>query len=95
MSMAHTRKGVLLYKECVIEWLMLYAKSAIFQPFYGEKNVSFHAMMLMIARFVLEEHAWSDLYGVSSLKQQSADRHVVPLAHVILIPSKPVFALYP
>jgi len=51
--------------------------------------------MLMLTRFVLEQHAWSDLYGVSSLKQQSADRHVAPLVHIILIPSKPVFALSP
>ena len=30
-----------------------------------------------------------------SLKQQSAGRHVAPLRHIILIPSKPVFALSP
>jgi hypothetical protein len=28
-------------------------------------------------------------------EQQSADRHVAPLGHIILIPSQPVFALYP
>jgi hypothetical protein len=31
----------------------------------------------------------------SALKQQSADRHVAPLGHIILIPSQPVFALSP
>jgi hypothetical protein len=31
----------------------------------------------------------------SSLKQQSEDRHVAPLGHIILIPSQPVFALSP
>jgi hypothetical protein len=29
----------------------------------------------------------------SSLKQQSAGRHVTPLGHIILIPSQPIFAL--
>jgi hypothetical protein len=36
-----------------------------------------------------------DFYSVSSLKQHSADRHVAPLGHIILIPSQPVFALSP
>jgi hypothetical protein len=32
-------------------------------------------------------------FSAGSLKQQSADRHVAPLGHIILIPSQPVFAL--
>ena len=43
--------------------------------------------------FVLDQHA--DFYSVSSLKQQSAGRHVTPLWHIILISSQPVFALPP
>ena len=46
-------------------------------------------------RFVLDQHAYLDFYSASSLKQQSADRHVAPLGHIILIPSQPVFALTP
>jgi hypothetical protein len=46
-------------------------------------------------RFVLDQHAELDFYSASSLKQQSADRDVAPLEHIILIPSKPVFALSP
>ena len=46
-------------------------------------------------RFVLDQHAELDIYIASSLKQQSADRHVAPLGHIILIPSRPVFALSP
>jgi len=42
--------------------------------------------------FVLDQHAF---YSASSLKQQSAGRHVVPLVHIILILSQPVFALAP
>jgi hypothetical protein len=35
------------------------------------------------------------LHSPCSLKQQSADRHVAPLGHIIMIPSQPVFALSP
>jgi hypothetical protein len=38
-------------------------------------------------------HGELDFYSASSLKQQSADRHVAPLGHIILIPSQPVFAI--
>ena len=41
-------------------------------------------------RFVLDQHAELDVHSASSLKQQSADRHVAPLGHIILIPSQPV-----
>ena len=45
-------------------------------------------------RFVLHQHAELDFYRASSLKQQSADRHVAaPLGDIILIPSQPVFPL--
>ena len=33
----------------------------------------------------IDQHVELDLYSVSSLKQQSAGRHVAPLEHVILI----------
>jgi len=45
--------------------------------------------------FVLDQHAEFDFYSASSLKQQSADRHVAPLGHIILIPSQAAFALTP
>ena len=45
-------------------------------------------------RFVLDQHAELDFYRASSLKQQSAGRHVSPLGY-ILIPSQPVFVLTP
>jgi len=34
-------------------------------------------------------------YSASSLKQQSADRHVALIEHIIQIPSQPIFALSP
>ena len=46
-------------------------------------------------RFVLDQHAELDSYSATSLKQQSADRHVTPFGHIILIPCQPVFALTP
>jgi hypothetical protein len=45
-------------------------------------------------RFDLDQHAEFDFFhSASSLKQQSAGRHVDPLRHIILIPSQPVFAV--
>jgi hypothetical protein len=49
--------------------------------------------VMVRVRFVLEQHAELDLYSARSLKQQSADRHVAPVGHIILIPSRPEFAL--
>ena len=46
-------------------------------------------------RCVLDQNAELDVYSANSLKQQSADRHVAPLGHIILIPNQPVFALSP
>jgi hypothetical protein len=36
-----------------------------------------------------------DFYSASSLKQQSAGKHVAPLGHIILIPSHSLFVLVP
>ena len=44
-------------------------------------------------RFVLDQHAELEFYSANSLKQQSMDRHVSPLGHIILIPSQLVFVL--
>jgi hypothetical protein len=49
--------------------------------------------LLTPCRFVLDQHP--EFYSASSLKQQSAGRHVAPLRHIILIPSQPGFALSP
>jgi hypothetical protein len=38
-------------------------------------------------RFVLDQDVECSFYSASSLKQQSASRHVAPLWHIILIPS--------
>jgi hypothetical protein len=46
-------------------------------------------------RFVLDQHAEVDIYSASWLKHSSAGRHFAPLWHIILISSKPVFAISP
>jgi hypothetical protein len=46
-------------------------------------------------RLVVDQHSQLELYSANSLLQHSADRHVAPLGHIILIPSQPVFALSP
>jgi hypothetical protein len=44
-----------------------------------------HAELDIDGRFVLDQHAELDIYNSSSLKQQSADRHVAQLDHINLI----------
>jgi hypothetical protein len=56
------------------------------------KNISGHQMEVQHAAvlFVLDQQIFS---SASSLKQQSTDRHVSPLEHIILILSQPVLNL--
>ena len=74
----------------VSEWLLLSAKWAILQLYHGVNKLHDDV------RFVLDQHAELDFYSASSLKQQSAGRHIGPPGHIIiLIPSQPFFALSP
>jgi len=70
------------------------ANSAIFSGISWREQVNFQRDDEDVC-FVLDQHAELDLYSASSLKQQSAGRHVAPLGHIILIPSQPVFTLTP
>ena len=78
----------------VSEWLLFNANSAIFQLLWEQVNFQWDDDEF---RFVLiiTKNVELDFYSASSLKQQSADRHVAPLGHIILITSQPVFALSP
>ena len=49
-------------------------------------------MMMRSALYWTNTLSW---IFIVPLKQQSADRHVAPLGHIILIPSQPVFVLSP
>ena len=73
------------------EWLLFNANSAIFHLYHEENKVYFQWDDDEVC-FVLDQHAKSDFYSASSLKQKFADRHVAPLKNIILIPSQPVFA---
>ena len=77
-----------VYMEGVCEWLLLNANLAIVQLYHGANKLIFNEVA-----FVLDQHALCTFYSASSLKQQSGDRHVVPLGHIILIPGQPIFAL--
>jgi hypothetical protein len=45
-------------------------------------------------RFVLDQHNELDFHSANSLQQQSNDRHVAPLGHIILILSQPIFRIH-
>ena len=70
--------------------IVFIANSAIFQLINFQSDDTCNYIW-----FVLDQHAKLDFYSASSLKQQSADRLVAPLGHIILIPRQPVFALSP
>jgi hypothetical protein len=77
-------------------WLLFNANSAIFSAISWREQVNFQwDDDYDEVRFVPDQAAELDFYNASSLKQQSAGRHVAPLGHIILIPSQPVFALSP
>jgi hypothetical protein len=92
--MSRNHWGILSTVWRVSEWLLFNANSAIFQLYHGENRLIFNEMMMRIC-FVLDQLAELDFYSASSLKQQSTDRRVAPLRHIILIQSQPVFALSP
>ena len=60
------------------EWLLFNVNSS---------KLIVNEMMMRSALYYTNTLSWR------SLKQQSADRHVAPPGHIILIPSQPVFAL--
>jgi hypothetical protein len=83
-----------LYGIRVSEWLLFNANSAIFPIISWREQVNFQWDDDEV-RFVLDQHAELDFHSASSLKQQSAGRHVAPLGHIIPIPNQPVFVLSP
>ena len=76
------------------EWLLLTPTQQFFTYISWQEQVNFQCDDDEV-RFVLDQYAELDFYIASSLKQQSADRHVAPFGHIILILSQPVFALSP
>ena len=96
-----SKSAILIYctydgEEVIImsEWLLFNAKISNFSAISWREQVNFQWDDDGV-HFVLDQHAWLDFYSASSFKQQSADRHVASLGHIILIPIQPVFALSP
>ena len=73
--------------------MLFYTNSAIFSPAMSWREQVNCQWDDDEVRFVLDQHAKLDFYSASSLKR--AGRHVAPLGHIILIPSQPVFVLFP
>ena len=61
-----------------------------FSSYIMAKSVAFRWDNGMVW-FVLDQHAEVNLYSVSSPKQQSADKRVIPPEHIIPIPGEPGF----
>jgi hypothetical protein len=76
------------------EWLLFNAKLCYSSAISWLEQFNFQWNDVEV-HFVLDQHAELDFYSANSLKQQSADRHVAPLGHIIPIPSQQVFALSP
>ena len=72
------------------KWSLFNVNSAIFLLFHDENKLIFSEI-----RFLLNQHTELEFHSTSSLKQQTAGRHVASLGHIILIPSQTVFALTP
>jgi hypothetical protein len=68
----HYKDG-LVQQKWVSEWLLFNANSAIFQLWREQVNFQWDDDEVCI---VLDQHAELDSYSVSSLKQQSVNRHV-------------------
>jgi predicted alpha/beta hydrolase len=67
------------------EWLLFNAKWESIQQMMT--RTSYSQWNDDDVRFVLDQQDYLDLYSASSMKQQSAGRHVAPLGHIILIRS--------
>jgi len=73
---------------------LLNGKSLIFLAISWREQVNFQSDDNEVG-FVLDQYAELEFYSASSLKQQSACKHVIPLRQIILIQSQLVFALTP
>ena len=85
----HSPSHFQTWTNVVSEWFLFNDKSAICSTISWREHVIFDNDVC------LDQHIYFSLCSASSLKQQSADRHVASLRHIIMIPSQPVFALTP
>ena len=99
----------LKYVFCIPLWFFFYIQTNVvsewlsaccltptqqFFKYHGVNKSILNEMMMRSALFLTNTLGWT-FYSVISLKQQSADRHVAPIGHIIMIPIQPVFAFSP
>ena len=84
---------VIIELRRVSEWLLLNANSTIFQLYHGENKIIFNEMIMSSALYKINMLSW--IFIVLAHWNKSAERHVAPLGHIILIPNQPAFALTP
>jgi len=70
---------------------LLTVKLPIFQLYHGKNMLHINEWWPLCTR----PKCKVGFYSASSLEQQSLDRHVAPVGHIILFPGQPVFALSP
>ena len=70
-----------MHVQNLSEWLLFNANSTIFQLYQGEYRLNFNGMMTRPALYQTNTLSWI-CYSASSLKQQSADRHVASLGQI-------------
>jgi hypothetical protein len=63
----------------MVSMLVTSAVDCVFEPWSGQTKD--YEIGDDDVRFVVDQHVELDFYSASSLKQQSADRHVAPLGH--------------
>jgi hypothetical protein len=71
-------------------WSEKLSDSAIFQLYHGENKLIVNELTMKSDLYYTNTLTVVGFYIASSLKQQSVDRHVTPLRHIILIWSQPV-----
>jgi len=89
MSYFRKQEGQYGFSEWVSEWV----SDCCLMPIQHFSAISWREQVNFQwddddVRFVLDQHAELDIHSASSLKQQSAGKHVAPLGHIILIPSQ-------
>jgi hypothetical protein len=75
----------------VSKWLLFNGKSAVFQVYHGEDKSILNEMMMRSALYWANTLNW--IFIVVAHRNKSANRHVAPFEHIILILRQPVFAL--
>jgi hypothetical protein len=86
-----------IFNECewVSEWVSEWCQLSNFSATSWREQDNFQWNDDDEVHFVLDQHALLDFYSAISLTQQSAERHVAPVGHIILVQSQPVVDLSP